>query len=233
MKAIGIIGAMEIEIALLKERMDVISVKQVLGVDFYVGNMAGKNVIAARSRVGKVNAAICAQALIDLFGVDYVINTGVAGALSEELNIGDVVISSELAHHDFDMTALGDALGVNSSIAESFFKADEELIRLAKDACGEVLSPERTFVGRIASGDVFIAEAEAKNRIKRAFNAMCVDMEGAAVAQTCFLNQLPFVVIRSISDKADGGANESFEKFVKEAANSSCSVTERVMENMA
>jgi adenosylhomocysteine nucleosidase len=212
--------------------MEVISAKEVLGVDFYICKISGKNVIVARSRVGKVNAAICAQVLVDLFGVDYVINTGVAGALSSDLGIGDIVISRDLVHHDFDVTALGDPPGVNSSLPESFFKADDGLIGLAESACHAVIGTQRTFVGRIASGDVFIADANAKNRVERLFKALCVEMEGAAVAQTCFLNQLPFVVIRSISDNADGGAYSSFERFARDAANNSCAVVERMLEGL-
>ncbi|MCL2853044.1 MAG: 5'-methylthioadenosine/adenosylhomocysteine nucleosidase [Defluviitaleaceae bacterium] len=224
MRTIGIIGAMETEVSLLKSRLDIISAKQIAGIDFYMGKLSGKNVVVARCRVGKVNAAVCAQILIDMYGVDYVINTGVAGAIATKLNIGDVVISSELVHHDFDTTGVGDAQYVNPSIDESFFKAEERLVNVAKAACDTVLNSSRSYVGTIATGDQFIMSDDVKTRIWQDLGALCVEMEGAAIAQTCYLNNIPFVVIRSISDKADNSANISFEIFVDEASNISANV---------
>ncbi len=229
MKTIGIVGAMDSEISLLKSNMELISAKQIIGVDFYMGKMSGKNIVLVRSRVGKVNAAICTQVMIDLYGVDYVINTGVAGAISKDLDVGDIVISSDLVHHDFDTTAIGEPIGVNTSISESFFKADEELIRIAKEACNEVIKDNNIFVGRIGTGDQFVSNPDTKQRIWDNFNVYCTEMEGAAIAQTCYLNKIPFVVIRAISDKADEDANISFETFVKMAAENSSNVVEQML----
>jgi len=232
MKTIGIIGAMEAEVALLKSKLDIISAKQVAGIDFYLGRLAGKNVVVARCRVGKVNAAMCTQILIDMYGVDCVINVGVAGAIAHELNISDVVISSDLIQHDFDTTGVGDEPYMNPSIPESFFEAEQWLIELAKGACDEVLVNNKAYVGRITTGDQFIMSNDIKTRIWDDLGGACVEMEGAAIAQVCYLNNIPFVVIRSISDKADDSAHVVFEEFVHEAADISAKVVEAMLHGM-
>lgn len=227
MKTIGIIGAMECEISALKEKMDVIVAKKIVGTDFYMGKMAGKNVALVKCGIGKVNAAVCTQALIDMYGVDYIINTGVAGAISKELKIGDVVISEDLMQHDFDTTSVGDVLGVIPGIGTDSFKADPELIRIAKESGTNVLKDEHAlYVGRIATGDQFIATKEQKQKIWSNFKAMCAEMEGGAIAQTCYLNKMPFVIVRAISDDADEKATISFEKFVTLAAKNSADIVE-------
>ena len=229
MKTIGIIGAMEIEVTLLKSKLDIILTKQVAGMEFALGKLSGKNVVVARCRVGKVNAAMCAQILIDMYGVDCVINTGVAGAIANVLDIGDVVISSDLVQHDFDTCGVGDAPYTNPSIDESFFKADERLIKIAKTACDAALLRNKAYVGRIATGDQFVMSNDVKARIWDDLGGMCVEMEGAAIGQVCYLNNVPFVVIRSISDKADNSAHVAFETFVDEASNISALVVEGML----
>lgn len=229
MKTIGIIGAMEEEIVLLKSVMEIVSAKKIIGVDFYLGKMHGKNTVLVRSGIGKVNAAICTQVLINLYGADYVINTGVAGAIHKELDIGDIIISDDCVQHDFDCSFVGDPPGVIPRMNESFFKADEELVRIAKGACTEAVKDKKVLVGRIASGDQFIASAEAKNKIWSLFKAYGVEMEGAAIAQTCHLNKIPFVVIRAVSDKADESATMSFESFAKIASKNSSDSVEQII----
>ena len=232
MRTVGIIGAMEAEVALLKSKLDIISAKQVAGIDFYLGKLAGKNVVVARCRVGKVNAAMCAQILIDMYGVDCIINVGVAGAVANELNIADVVISSDLVQHDFDTTGVGDEPYMNPSISESFFAAEQWLVELAKASCEAVLTDNKAYVGRIATGDQFIMCNDVKARIWNDLGGACVEMEGAAIAQVCYLNNIPFVVIRSISDKADDSAHVVFEEFVHEAADISAKVVEGMLNEM-
>lgn len=229
MKTVGIIGAMEEEIDILKSKIEMVAAKNIVGVDFYMGKLHGKNIIIVRSGIGKVNAAICTQVLIDMYGVDYVINTGVAGSISKELEIGDIVVSDDLVYHDFDTTAVGDQIGVIPRMSCSFFKADEELIRIAKETSKTVLDKNKMYVGRIASGDQFVASKETKAHIWNNFKAYCVEMEGAAIAHTCFLNKIPFVVIRSISDKADSKATVSFDTFVKMAAKKSSDIVEEML----
>lgn len=230
MKTIGIIGAMEMEVSELKKKMDVIVAKNIVGTEFYMGKMAGKNVALVKCGIGKVNAAVCTQALIDLYAVDYIINTGVAGAISKELDIGDVVISSDLVQHDFDTSPVGDVIGVIPGIGVDTFKADEELIKIAKESGDEVLKDKhKTFVGRIATGDQFISAMEQKQKIQSVFKAMCAEMEGCAIAQTCYLNKLPFVIVRAISDKCDESSTMSFEKFAEMAAKNSADIVERMI----
>ena len=213
---IGIIGAMEKEITTIKEDMNIIAAKNIVGLDFYMGTLEGKSVVLVRSGVGKVNAAVCTQILIDMYAVDAVINIGVAGAVSSELKIGDIVISDDLVHHDFDTTACGDEPGEITGIPESYFKADEQLIKRALEAVEKVGLP--VSIGRIGSGDQFISSPEGKERIWKLFKAKCCEMEGAAIAQTCYLNKIPFVVIRVISDNADEGTDVNYERFFRESA---------------
>ena len=184
MKTIGIIGAMEEEIENIKPYIDIISTKNIVGLDFYMGKMSGNNVILVRSGIGKVNAAICSQVLIDLYAVDYIINVGVAGAINKALKIGDIVISTDTMHHDMDTTHFGDELGVIPRMKESNFKADEQLIKIAINASeGKIES--KIYSGRIVSGDQFICDLEKKNKINAHFKAYCVDMESSAIGQTC------------------------------------------------
>jgi adenosylhomocysteine nucleosidase len=229
MSSIGIIGAMDEEIEVLKSKMEIIQVKNIINTNFYMGVMAGNNIILVKSGIGKVNSAICAQILIDMYGVDYIINTGVAGAISSELNVGDIVISKDLVHHDFDSL---DGAGIISRMEESFFKADEYLIDIAKSACENILNENKFFVERIATGDIFVQSKELKDKIFKEFKAFCTEMEGASIAQTCYLNKIPFIVIRAISDKSDDSAQVSFEKFVVEAAQKSSSVIEFIVEKI-
>ncbi len=232
MKTIGIIGAMQEEIAYIKPKMNIVTVRNIIGLDFFIGKFNNTNVVLVRSGIGKVNAAICSQVLIDLFAVDYIINTGVAGAISKELDIGDVVISDEVWHHDVDVTAFGHKMGVIPRMPDSAFRADEELIRLATEATKNVPQVKNVLTGKIVSGDQFISSAEIKNKIKENFNPLCVEMESAAIAQTCVLNKIPFVIIRAISDKADGSADMSFEEFVDIAARNASNIVENIMEQL-
>lgn len=216
MKTIGIIGAMEEEIENIKPYIDIISTKNIVGLDFYMGKMDGNNVVLVRSGIGKVNATVCSQVLIDLYAVDYIINLGVAGAINKDLKIGDVVIATDTMHHDMDTTFFGDELGIIPRMEESNFKADEELNEIALKASNEVAENNKVVTGRIVSGDQFLCDAEKKNKIWSHFKAFCVDMESAAIGQTCYLNKIPFAIIRSISDNSD--EENEYENFFKDSA---------------
>ena len=231
MTSIGVIGAMEEEIAMLKEKGNIITAKNIVGLDFYVAGLAGKSVVLVVSGIGKVNAAVCAQVLIDHFAVDCIINVGVAGGLHDDLRIGDIVISSDAVQHDIDASAVGDPVGTIPRMAESIFKASDTLIEAAQKAVAETTT-SRAYVGRVASGDVFVAENGRKDKIKQLFGAYCVEMEGAAIAQTCWLNKIPFVVIRSISDNANGEAGMDFSQFVKEAAANASKIVECMIKDI-
>lgn len=215
MNTIGIIGAMEEEIENIKPYIDIISTKNIVGLDFYMGKMGGNNVVLVRSGIGKVNASICTQVLIDLYAVDFIINVGVAGAINKELKIGDIVIAKDVMHHDIDTTFFGDELGIIPRMEESCFKTDEELAKIAFSAA-EGETDGKIYSGRIVSGDQFICDTEKKNKILSHFKAYCVDMESAAIGQTCYLNKIPFIAIRSISDGSD--ENNEYENFFKDSA---------------
>ena len=232
MRTIGIIGAMEEEIAFLRDKMEVVTTKSVVGLTYDIGRYAGNNIVLVKSGIGKVNAAVCTQAMIDHFGVDYVINTGVAGAIHEDLRIGDILISVDAVQHDMDSSVFGDPIGVIPRMAESCFKADEALVRLAQEAAEKCGLDCRVLTGRIASGDQFISSHEGKERIRRTVKGDCAEMEGAAIAQTCWLNRIPFVVIRAISDDANEEAGMSYDEFCVMAAKRSSLLTETMLEQM-
>ena len=222
---IGIIGAMEEEVTLLKESMNVVTTRNVIGCDFFVGSVEGSshNIVLVRSGIGKVNAALCAQVLIDIFAVDSVINVGVAGAIDRTLKVGDIVISSDAIQHDFDTSALGDEPGYISRMDTSIFAADINLIDAATDAVEELgLVPN---IGRITSGDQFIADLDSKHRIQTLFNPLCCEMEGAAIAQVCYFNHIPFLIVRAISDKADDSASMDYPEFERQAIIHSTNLT--------
>lgn len=232
MKIIGIIGAMEEEIECLKACMEIVTTKNIVGLTFYIGRYDGKNIVLVRSGIGKVNAAICTQAMIDHFGVDYVLVLGVAGALSEKLKIGDVLISVDAVQHDMDTSSLGDPVGTIPRMAESYFKADPELIRLAQEAAAEIAQDYSVITGRVASGDQFISTSEAKAKIRRDVQGDCAEMEGAAIAHACWLNRIPFLIIRAISDGAGEDAGMSFERFCVVVAKRSSELVEGLLQRL-
>jgi len=231
LKTIGIIGAMDEEVAFIKGVAEIISAKNIIGLDFYVGKYGSNSVVIVKCGIGKVNAAACTQVLIDHFAVDCVINVGVAGAIYKELKIGDVVISSDTVQHDMDATSFGDPIGMIPRMKESLFKADDSLIALAKDA-GSLLEGHNVYVGRVASGDQFVSSMEKKEFIWNTFKGYCVEMEGASIAQVCYLNKIPFVIVRSISDNADGEANISFSEFVGTAVKNSSVILQELIKNI-
>ena len=223
MKKIGIIGAMEVEIASLKSAMKVSRMLKKAQMEFLEGELEGCQAVVVRSGIGKVNAAVCTQILVDEFGVDGVINTGIAGSLKAEINIGDIVLSTDVLHHDMDATGFGYSLGQIPQMDAFSFQADEQMRKLAKEVCEEVNPEIRVFEGRVVSGDQFISSREVK--IKENFDGCCTEMEGAAIAQTAYLNQIPFVIIRAISDKADDSATMDYPTFEKQAVEHSVRLT--------
>ncbi len=176
-----------------------------------------------------MNAAVCTQILVDDFGVDYVINTGIAGSLNAKIDIGDIVISSDVLHHDVDATGFGYAVGQIPRMDTLSFQADEQLIELAKAACKKVVPSIGAHVGRIVSGDQFISDKAVKDKITANFKGYCTEMEGAAIAQAAYLNKVPFLILRAISDKADDSATLDYPTFEKQAiANSVLLIKELV-----
>ncbi|MBS4994897.1 MAG: 5'-methylthioadenosine/adenosylhomocysteine nucleosidase [Oscillospiraceae bacterium] len=232
MKKIGIIGAMELEVEALKEQMDVKNIVEKASMKFYEGTLRGKDVVIVQCGIGKVNAGICVQILADLFQVDAVINTGVAGSLRAEINIGDIVVSTDACEHDMDVTALGYKQGIIPQMKESFFKADRQLVEAAIEVCREVNPDINVYEGRVLSGDQFISGEEIKNKLIDLFDGFCTEMEGAAIAHAAFLNEIPYVVIRAISDKADGSAHMDYPEFERAAAAHSAKLVENLVKRL-
>ena len=225
---IGIIGAMDEDVAALKEAMEVEETLQRASMTFVKGKLEGRAVTVVRSGVGKVNAAVCAQILASEIGVDTLINTGIAGSLEAEINIGDMVISTDALHHDMDALAFGYPLGQVPRMETLAFPADERLVKLAAEANAEANPDIHTFTGRVVSGDQFVASDEVK-RIKENFGGLCTEMEGAAIAHTAYLNHISYVIIRAISDKADGSATVDYPTFEKKAIDHSVRLVKKLV----
>ncbi|WP_017755892.1 5'-methylthioadenosine/adenosylhomocysteine nucleosidase [Calidifontibacillus oryziterrae] len=230
---IGIIGAMNEEIEALLSSMIDITKEVKAEIEYYRGVINGHNVVVCKSGVGKVNASICTQILIDRFQASKVLFTGVAGAVDPTLNIGDIVISVDCMQHDMDATALGFKEGEIPFMDRFIFKADDALITLASKVSDEEVNNQAIIKGRILSGDQFVANREKVKQLFEKFEGSCTEMEGAAVAQVCSMNNVPFVIIRSISDKADGSANSNFLEFVKYAADNSYKIIVGMLERMS
>ena len=200
---LGIIGAMDEEVAMIKAQLTDVQVETRAAMDFYKGKLEGKEVVVVRSGIGKVNAAMCTQILADIYGVTGVVNTGIAGSLKAEIDIGDIVLSSDAVQHDMDATGFGYEPGQIPRVETLAFKADEGLIHLAEECCSKVNPDIHTFVG--------------KKWLTDTFGGYCTEMEGAAIAQACYLNSIPFLIVRAISDKADDSATVDYPAFEAKA----------------
>ncbi len=221
---IGIIGAMDIEIVNLLDRMIISKSEEAAGMKFYVGKIGKINTVIVRSGIGKVNAATCTQIMIDRFKVTHIINTGIAGSLDSRINVGDVVVSTDTVYHDFSVGAFGYPAGQVPGHDGLGFKADESLRQKILDAIRTSAPDIGVHEGRIASGDQFIASQEKKDFIRGTFGALCTEMEGCAIAHTAERNGIPFVIVRYISDKADDSAEVDYGAFEREAANNSANI---------
>ncbi|KAJ53403.1 adenosylhomocysteine nucleosidase [Clostridium tetanomorphum] len=228
---IGIIGAMieEVEPLLNELKLDRKLVKAEM--EFNLGDLWGKKVVIVKSGIAKVNAAICAQILIDDFNVDVVINVGVAGGVGLDVYPGDVVIADSLVQHDIDATAFGEKKGQIPRMDTFDFKCDETLVLKAKRAC-EKITHCKCFIGRIVTGDQFIADPEKIKWLNEEFNALACEMEGGSIAQVCYLNSVPFVIIRSASDNANNGAHMEYEEFKPVAVKNSVKILENMLKTM-
>lgn len=227
---IGIIGAMEEEVAILKDEIQSLTTEKIAHVEVYKGTMFGKDVVLMQSGIGKVNAAICTTLLISNFKPDYIINTGSAGGLGSGLKVGDILVSTEVLHHDVDATEFGYAEGQVPMMPASY-PADEMLVDKTTSAIYKHAYTART--GLIVSGDSFIGSADKKAVILEKFpHAMAVEMEAAAVAQTCYQFSTPFIITRAVSDLANGEAEMSFEQFLKVACVSSSNIVKSLLETL-
>lgn len=229
---IGIIGAMDEEITLLKKAVSIRETVVRANMTFYIGMLHNKEVVICKSGVGKVNAAVTTQILVDQFSVKSIIFTGVAGAVDPELNIGDIVISTSSMQHDIDASALGFKKGeIPLFSLSSDFLADKNLVLLAKKGA-EQLGEVKVKLGRVLTGDQFVADYNKVKSLWEEFQGVCVEMEGAAVAQTAMLNEIPFVIIRSMSDKANGEANVNFAEFTVLASEHSFRIVDSIVSQL-
>ena len=228
---LGIIGAMEEEVETLLGLMEEKQESQRAGSRFYDGVLEGLPVTVVQCGVGKVNAALCAQILCDCFGVTHLVNTGIAGSLCADLDIGDLVVSQDAMYHDVDAVAFGYPVGKVPGMDVTAFPADDALIGYAF-AAAEAVNPGHTKIGTVASGDQFVASREVKERIIEITKALCTEMEGAAIAQTAYRNQLPFVILRAISDKADDSTTMDYPSFERLAAHRCAAVTQTLAKRL-
>ncbi|WP_334071801.1 MULTISPECIES: 5'-methylthioadenosine/adenosylhomocysteine nucleosidase [Paenibacillus] len=232
LKTIGIIGAMDEELALLLDGMEAKEPVAQAGLSFVKGKFHGKDVVVCKSGVGKVNAAITTQVLVDRFDVGMIWFTGVAGALHPSLDIGDIVISSSCQQHDMDCSPIGFPRGVTPFQEVSDFPAAPRLIKLAEEACSRVCRENGYRVGRILSGDQFIADPAVVRFLYESMDGTCVEMEGGAIGQVCHMNAVPYVMLRSMSDKADGTADVNFAEFTVIASKRSFEIIEDMIQHV-
>ena len=227
----GIIGAMDVEVQTLEKAADISDRTTIADMEFCSGKLDDKDVVIVKCGMGKVNAGICAHTLINYFGCTRIINTGVAGSLDNQIDIGDIVVSTEAVQHDFDVTAIGFDKGEIPYTEKYAFPADKKMRADAVTAVKESAPDIHVFEGRVCSGDQFISEKEQRDKIISDFGGMCCEMEGAAIAQTCYLNQTPFVVIRAISDKPDETEIEDYKTFEGKAAKRCAAIVEYMLQH--
>lgn len=224
MTKLGIIGAMQVEVEILLASMENKKEREIAGSVFYEGTLENLPCVVVQCGVGKVNAAICAQILCSCYGVTHLVNTGIAGSLCADLDIGDLLVSSDAMYHDFDCNHFGYPFGKVPGMDTIAFPADKTMMEYAF-AAAEAVNPGHTNIGRVASGDQFVAEKALKEKIIANTQGLCTEMEGAAIAQTAYRNHLPFVILRAISDKADDSAEMDYPTFERIAAHRCAEVT--------
>lgn len=227
---LGIIGAMPQEVEQLKNEMANTEITSVAGMEFYKGTIGGKETVVVKSGIGKVNAAMCVQILADRFGVDGVVNTGIAGSLRAEINIGDMVLATDAVQHDVEVTAFGYPEGQIPQMKVFSFEADEALRKTAEECCKRVNPEIGVHEGRVLTGDQFISDKAKKKWLVQTFDGSCTEMEGAAIAQASYLNGIPFLIVRAISDKADDSASMDYEEFERMAIVHSVNLTRALIE---
>lgn len=228
---IGIIGAMNEETEKLINNMTVLRKMNKAQMNFNMGILDNKEVVVVTCGIGKINAAICTQVLIDDFHVDYIINVGIAGGLKEDIYPGDIVIGDSLVHHDVDATFFEYKLGQIPRLDTFDFKCDSKLLNIAKETAKNI-TDTKVYIGRIASGDQFIGTKEKLTWINKEFDAYACEMEGASIAHVCYLNHIPFIVIRSISDNAINGTHSDYKTFTQIAVNNSVRMIHNMLKAM-
>lgn len=234
MITIGIISVFDKELSEIKSKMEMVTGKNIVGNDFFIGKMYSKNLVLVRPKIGKVNSAITSQVLIDLYGVDYIIEIGSAIPTKNNLNTGDLVISSEFIYHDIDATVFGNDAGIIPELNDfnkTHFTADEVLIKCAENKAIEFSSQNniKVYTGRVATGDQFIYDEDVKSQIDEIFSPYCIDMEGTAIAHTCYLNKIPFVSINSIASSKN---SLDYDKYIYETLNGINKIVMKMVEEL-
>ncbi len=224
---IGVIAAMHIEADTLKKRLTDVETETISEITYYSGKINGSPVVVATSGVGKVFGAVCAQTMILRYGVDKIINVGVCGSLTNDLEVGDILISTGFCQHDIDTTPVGDIRGIVSGINMVHFPADEGMRQAAMEAARHLGYFFK--LGGIATGDRFVAGRREKSEINRIFGSSAADMESGAIAQVCCINDIPFLAVRVASDDAEEDAGEIYRRFVELAAHRSIGIVEAVI----
>ncbi|WBW95665.1 5'-methylthioadenosine/adenosylhomocysteine nucleosidase [Oceanirhabdus sp. W0125-5] len=228
MSIIGIIGAMDLEIELLKNNMSLIKEENIAGFNYYNGTIEGKDIVLCGCGVGKVNAASCTQILIDRFNVDCVINTGIAGGMHSDVKVCDVIVSQDVSYHDVRKQQM-----MSCFPFKEYFEGDKKLIESALRACELTKNEEWNYhLGRVVSGECFVSDSVLKKKIIEEYSPHCVEMEGAAIGHVAHINNIPFVVIRSISDNADDDASISYEEFETISAEHSATIVLNMIKNI-
>lgn len=235
-KTIAIIGAMECEIELLRDLLNNSQKIEENQFEIYKGIIGEHTIIIAKSGVGKTAAACCTQFIADKFQPNYIINTGVAGGIGDDLSIGDIVIATKLVQHDFDVTVLGYAKGYmctgHDSNKPTIFYSDEKLINEFETIATSIMPANKVHKGIVASGDIFIGSYEKKQELKELFKATVAEMEGCAIAQAAYLNNIPCVIVRAVSDLADGTAANSLAEFEQKSAQISANIIKKMLEDL-
>ena len=223
---------MQCEIDSIAELLESPKIERIYGLEISSGKYENVSVCVVKSGIGKVNAAMCAQVLIDKFDCDAIINTGIAGAISAEISVGDIVISTEAVEHDFNATGIGLSQGEIPQQETSIYKADENLIRIIKNSDITTGQKNKIVYGRVASGDIFVSDSKTKKFISDTFGAKCCEMEGAAIAHICNKCGVPFLIIRAISDSASDDAGELYDSFEEFASATSKTFTLAILSNL-
>ena len=229
--SIGVIGAMDVEIELIREHMrevGAVKVTRIAGMEFNVGVIGATTVVLVQCGVGMVNAATCAQVLVDRFGVGALLNTGIAGSLDASINIGDIVVATDAVNHIMDVRNLGYAAGQTPGLDTLAFPTSPALSKAVIAAAGRIGATVHT--GRVASGDRFVRDDFEKQRIVEDFGAKCYEMEGAAITQVAWANGVPAAIVRAISDKADGSSSIDYPTFEAQAARNSAALVISMLE---
>ncbi len=229
---LGIIGAMDDEVARLKDMISGLHIVQRAGMEFYKGQIHERDVVVVKCGVGKVNAAMCTQSMIDIFDVDAIINTGIAGSLDADIDIGDIVLATDTVEHDMDVAALGYAPGVIPDTETSIFDTDKRLIEIAQAATKTAGLDVKVFTGRVVSGDQFISSKNKKEWLVSEFGGRCAEMEGASIGHVAVLNKVPYLVVRAISDKADDSAQMDYPSFAAKAIDNSVKLMTEIINRL-